>query len=492
MKRSVFFFVICSFQTILSQTITLRDTTNQYDYIIITVPEFVTACETFRQHKEIVRDFRTLIVDTTQIFAEFDSSETGQDNIRDFISYAGTFWKQSKPKLFLIAGSVQFVPNFNIPDPTGYNSPYWQSDYYFTQNIYENDSTTTDFYVGRIPCKNTAELANYLSKVIDYENNNSLESWMNNTLFVCEDDLTFDFLGSAMSIAENFPPYIREYFIVDSDTSIYYGNKDSIYSIINNRGCSIVWFEGFSSDSSFVSNDYFNLEDLAGLTNDSKYYFTIIPFTQRAIIDSNTNLTNEMLYLSNAGSLGGIVTTGLSYFGISRAFQRTWAQRLFDPAIQSIGETFDLYMYSSGGLFGYMKKITNLWADPSIKLKYDVTVNVDDPEMELPITFALEQNYPNPFNPSTKIRFTIPTSPLNPSSRQGGTGSYQGEGQRERLITLKVYDVLGKEIATLVNEEKPAGTYEVEFDASSLSSGIYFYQLRAGSFNQTKKMLLLK
>jgi len=471
MRRSVFFFVIFSFQTILSQTITLRDTTNQYDYIIITVPEFVNACETFRQHKETVRDFATLIVDTSQIFAEFDSSETRQENIRDFISYAGTFWLEPNPKIILIAGSVQFIPNFNIPDPMGYNRPYWQSDYYYTQNVYENDSTTTDFYVGRIPCKNSTELANYLSKVIDYENNNTLQSWMNNALFICENDPSFDFLAGAMSIAENFPSYIREYFIFETDTSIYYGNKDSIYSAINNRGCSVVWFEGFSSDSSFVSNDYFNLENLTGLTNDSKYFFTVIGSTQRAVIDSNTNLTNEMLYLSNAGSLGGIVFTNLTWWGVSQAFQRTWAQRLFDPAIQSLGETFDLYMHSSGGLFGHMKKITNLWADPSIKLKYDVTVDLDDSEVELPTVFALEQNFPNPFNPTTTIKYQIPEL---------------------SFIMLKVYDVLGNEVATLVNEEKPQGVYTIEFEGSKLTSGVYFYKLRAGTYIETKKMLLIK
>jgi len=102
-----------------------------------------------------------------------------------------------------------------------------------------------------------------------------------------------------------------------------------------------------------------------------------------------------------------------------------------------------------------------------------------------PEKFSLSQNYPNPFNPNTKIKFTVPTSPLNPSP-------YQGEGQRERLITLKVYDILGNEIATLVNEEKPAGEYEVEFSAKGLPSGIYFYQLRAGNFVETKKMVLLR
>ena len=96
-------------------------------------------------------------------------------------------------------------------------------------------------------------------------------------------------------------------------------------------------------------------------------------------------------------------------------------------------------------------------------------------EENLPEGFVLYQNYPNPFNPSTKISWQSPV------------GSWQ---------TLKVYDILGNEVATLVDEYNPAGSYEVEFDPSSgnrnLVSGIYFYQLRTGSFVQTKKMVLLK
>jgi hypothetical protein len=106
-------------------------------------------------------------------------------------------------------------------------------------------------------------------------------------------------------------------------------------------------------------------------------------------------------------------------------------------------------------------------------------------EEKLPQEFSLFQNYPNPFNPTTTIRFTIPTSPLNPTP-------YQGEEHRERLIKLKIYDVLGNEIVTLVNEEKPTGEYEVEFNGSNLSSGIYFYQLRTNNYISTKRMILLK
>ncbi len=107
--------------------------------------------------------------------------------------------------------------------------------------------------------------------------------------------------------------------------------------------------------------------------------------------------------------------------------------------------------------------------------------NVKDEEIIKPQTFLLYQNYPNPFNPTTKIKYTIPNthSPL--------LGGVSGG-----LITLKVYDVLGREISTLVYEIKQPGKYEVEFNASSLSSGVYFYQLKAGEFIQTKKMILIK
>jgi Secretion system C-terminal sorting domain len=90
--------------------------------------------------------------------------------------------------------------------------------------------------------------------------------------------------------------------------------------------------------------------------------------------------------------------------------------------------------------------------------------------------FILLQNYPNPFNPSTKIKFTIPFD-----------GTY-----RTTSVQLIVYDVLGNEIATLVNEEKATGNYEVEFNAANLPSGIYIYKLTSGAFIQSKKMILLK
>jgi len=108
-------------------------------------------------------------------------------------------------------------------------------------------------------------------------------------------------------------------------------------------------------------------------------------------------------------------------------------------------------------------------------------VGISDNKLpQIPSAFILKQNYPNPFNPSTKIRFTISQSPL-----LGGDG-------RRGLVTLKVYDVIGNEIVTLVNEERALGNYEVEFDALGLPSGLYIYSIQAGSYVEAIKMILLR
>jgi hypothetical protein len=98
-------------------------------------------------------------------------------------------------------------------------------------------------------------------------------------------------------------------------------------------------------------------------------------------------------------------------------------------------------------------------------------VDAENDEAQLPQTISLFQNYPNPFNPATIIKYQIPEL---------------------SFVILKVYDVLGSEVATLANEEKPTGEYNVEFDATGLTSGIYFYELKVGSFVETKKMVLIK
>ncbi len=145
---------------------------------------------------------------------------------------------------------------------------------------------------------------------------------------------------------------------------------------------------------------------------------------------------------TNGGENWGLINTGMGE----------------DRYVLSLLTTSDGYLFAGLDYYGMYRSVNKV-------------TDVDIDETAPPEKFYLYQNYPNPFNPSTSIQYAI-------GSRQ--------------FVQLKVYDVLGEEIATLVNEEKPAGSYNVQFTLNNLSSGIYFYQLKAGNYLETKKMSLLK
>lgn len=138
---------------------------------------------------------------------------------------------------------------------------------------------------------------------------------------------------------------------------------------------------------------------------------------------------------------------------------------------KSTNSTQHLNFTIGESLIGYSdnsstKNYTGFW----YTFNESLTTNVQDQNF-IPSEFKLEQNFPNPFNPSTVIKFAVP---------------------ERSMITLKVYDIIGREIAILINEERDAGWYEQSFDASALSSGIYIYRLSAGSKVFSKKMMLIK
>jgi photosystem II stability/assembly factor-like uncharacterized protein len=147
---------------------------------------------------------------------------------------------------------------------------------------------------------------------------------------------------------------------------------------------------------------------------------------------------------------------------------RTWVKEFNAPN----GLFLDIVFTdeNNGWLFeGVSRELINIYRTTNGGIGGIVSV---DNEIDFrPDGFILEQNYPNPFNPTTIIRYQI---------------------SEISFVTIKVYDVLGNEISRMVNEEKPAGEYGVEFDGDGLTSGIYFYQLRAGDYTDTKKMILLR
>jgi len=153
----------------------------------------------------------------------------------------------------------------------------------------------------------------------------------------------------------------------------------------------------------------------------------------------------------------------------------------FHP-VRGMRVPIDLYLHDNDGTWegnlGFSPNANDLqwstvteWAYTWIGDTAGIATGIDDKDISLPSRFELSQNYPNPFNPMTTIHFNLPA---------------------KHHVKLEVYDVIGRKVSTLVNEFREAGEHSVTFDASDLSTGIYFYRIRAGKFTEMKKMIFMK
>jgi hypothetical protein len=160
-------------------------------------------------------------------------------------------------------------------------------------------------------------------------------------------------------------------------------------------------------------------------------------------------------------------TNNLGFEVLSSSDNQKWNTLAF---INGNGTTTLIHNYQftdqieTSGIYFY--KLKQIDFDGTYKYSNTIEILINSPTK-----FTLEQNYPNPFNPTTIVKFDL---------------------LKDGLVTLEVYDILGRKITTLINEQRTAGRYEQTFDASSLASGVYFYKLQAGDFISAKKMILLK
>lgn len=198
-------------------------------------------------------------------------------------------------------------------------------------------------------------------------------------------------------------------------------------------------------------------------------YSAQITYTGDSLIYINdvSEFTFEMIYNNYI-----YVDSVLKCDSLAKAFAGNTTSTVYYSKMWELSKNFTTELFRSSS-----HKLTSLiytaWLNAGNPVYVDNKI-----EMETPDEFELFPNYPNPFNPSTTIKYSVSNVTLS------GV-----EGSR---VVIKVYDVLGNEVAALVDEYKPAGSYEVDFNALSLSSGVYFYRLQSGSFIETKKMILLR
>jgi hypothetical protein len=187
------------------------------------------------------------------------------------------------------------------------------------------------------------------------------------------------------------------------------------------------------------------------------------------------NLVDSLANLYNLGLTSAIINPGTTASDHASFWNHGYSAMVFSEAFFS-GDGNPYYHTSNDKIeyfnLDYFYALSKLAVATISHLAfYDITVDLQSETNAIALDFVLEQNYPNPFNPSTTIRYQIPEM---------------------SKVNLTLFNLLGEEVAILVNEEKSAGNYSVEFKAANLPSGTYFYRIQAGSFVETKKMVLMK
>ena len=253
-------------------------------------------------------------------------------------------------------------------------------------------------------------------------------------------------------------------------------------------GSEIAWdldYRGSSSDKDFIYN-YFKSKYVNDAPNGvaGTYYQaepvpnSIFDGTGTISFDNGTHGTINVRYPDVITGMNGGINC-LQYSNVTSQFAAVYFAGIFPGGNTNGKVVFAGFPFETI----YPEDTRNIFLNKVISF-FNAPVDISEKLFSNPESFELFQNYPNPFNPTTSIKFTIPTPPLSSPMAKGRT--------EVGFVTLKVFDVLGKEIATLVNEEKPSGNYETNFNASALPSGVYFYQLKEGSYVETKKMILIK
>ncbi len=248
--------------------------------------------------------------------------------------------------------------------------------------------------------------------------------------------------------------------------SVTYADKDNWFAvgyngvILHSTDQGVTWNEENSGTSEILEYVYFLDNNCGYITGENG---TLLQTNNQGQSWQRIDLSsydlgqyNTLTSVAFADSLNGVVVGNNSNFLITRDGGKNWELQ------KNLSQGFNSVSYAENYFFitGSGGSLLRIRADNPTTIPKD---NI--------VSYKLFQNYPNPFNPSTRIDYSIP---------------------RSSFVTLKVYDILGREVATLVNEEKPAGNYEVEFNGSNLSSGVYFYRIEAESFVSTKKLVLLK
>lgn len=472
---SLFFLIVCSS---ISRTQwlegNLNDVNNRADYLIIASSPCVAAIQPLATYRASHNSFSVAIVLTDSIYAQFNTTAP-DSSIRAFLTYAHSSWRKPAPAYVLLAGNTTLVPTHleeSFFPELGEDSvaiDQWYVDTLFSFGEVAPPTTA----IGRFPAWSADELSTMVAKTIQYETTSPF-AHADRFIMVADSGYVDIFENEAQGLQAIVAPIWKDTVtLFVRPTSPQYKSRSEFFDLWN-QGTAAVDFFGGANNVQFSHSNYFTSADIDSLREDSSLTVCVFQSDQRFQKTDTVAMAVNLMRARDRGAVAVLAPSGLSYVVENNAFSSDWRHRIATKPEVSLGMAVKFAKQTQQSS---IERRQTLLGDPALVIQHKITTGVTPPSAE-PSIFQLSQNYPNPFNPKTSIKYTV-----------GGT---KGQGPGISKIRLVVYDLLGREVAVLVNEPKAAGSYELTFDGSGLASGMYIYRLTAGSFVQSRKMVLVK
>ncbi len=466
--------LFADFSNFTKDTTILRSPNNQADYLIISADSFQSAISPLVTHREN-QGLTVRFADINQIYLEFGDSLVNAKRIRHLVSYAIEYWQPPKPKYLLIVGDTEIIPSYKLPSSlASIGEDSVSIDEWFSINQFDTNNVT-DIAIGRIPASTVDQAELAISRTLFFENNLVLSDYTRDFLVLAD---SFDvssqiFEDMANQFIDIIEPHNFRISRIDiRKTSAYHGTINDFISQIND-GVLFINFFGFGIEKFWSQDTFFTANDVDSLENNDFPCIVITTARQNFDSDDDSTIAEKLLFNPPGGALAVFASSGECYLNAAKNIIFNLIEFILNNPDTTLGRSILQVKKNYGSPLTSdhtLRRFTFL-GDPALKLPADFLSGLNTPIDNNVKAFRLKQNYPNPFNPSTTIEFDLP---------------------KTSKVTLKIFNILGEEVATLVSERLSAGSYSYEWDAPNLASGVYLYRLQAGDYIETRKMVLMK
>lgn len=441
----------------------------QADYVIITPQALIPTVQTLAEFREARNSFTVATVSTEDIYATFGQGIPADSAIRSFIAYTlSGGWAEPRPRFFLLAGGIGSVPSHKEAGVITEDSVY--IDQWLIEGFSDTTVTRPCAALGRFPTDDSGELAGMIARTIAYENTAD-SSWFGRALAAADYTTQVGplFEEAAYTLQQELSSSWHDTTTAHVRSSSPLHRTREEFRSLWNQGTAVVSFIGMCNSIQFSGDAYFTIRDVDSLADNSPLTFCVFEGSQHFERVDTSAIAVRLLNTATKGAVASLAPSGPVFAYPQQLFIGDVFHGMAGSPDKPIGE---IVLDAKRRLYDpEIRRKQTLLGDPAVVIRHSTTTGVINPPQPVPATFGLAQNYPNPFNPATTIRFRAPYG---------------------ALVSLKVFDVLGRDVATLFSGRTDGETVTVQWKAAQFPSGVYFYRLRSNEHAEVRRMLLIR